>query len=125
MYKLYFEDGSGLKDSFREALKEAISQTKTLIYATETRHLNNQLLGLRMDDASHVWGGFALQKDSEFLGLFNYHLLKARESGIHKRLFIRYHKDLYVKGQFEIPEPQPLTYKNILFPFICCGIGII
>ena len=85
-YKLHFENGNGMKDNFEVAIEEAISDPGTLIYATELGLVAgfgknspaDQLFALRMDDASHVWGGLALQKDSEFLGLFNYYLLKAR-----------------------------------------------
>ena len=112
---------------------EAVSDPGTLIYATELKlaggfarkQLTDQLFALRMDDASYVWGGLALQKDSEFLGLFNYYILKGIENGIIKTLFRKYHMDLYVNEQFGMVEPQPLTYKNVMFTFICCGIGII
>ena len=33
--------------------------------------------------------------------------------------------NLYVREQFGMAEAQPLTYKNVMFTFICCGIGII
>ena len=136
-YKLHFETGSGLKvakDGIKVAIAETISDPKTLMLATELslarfekieeKHLAYQLYALRMDDASYVWGGFALQKDSEFLGLFNFYLLKAIEHGTIKRLFQRYHIDLYVKEQFGMVEPQPLTYKNVMFTFIFLGTGI-
>ena len=83
-----------------------------------------QLFDLRMDGATHVWGGLTLQKDSEFLDLFNYHLLKAIENGVIKRLFRSYHIDLYIKEQFSMVEPQPLTYKNVMFAFIFLGTSI-
>ena len=78
-----------------------------------------------MDDASHVWGGLALQKDSEFLELFNYYMLKGIETGIIKKLFRSWNLDWYVNEQFGMIEPQPLTYKNVMFTFICLASGMV
>ena len=140
VYKKYFENNTGLvsaKDNqsiMSVAMTETISDSKTLLYATELtlarssdaeeRQLALQLFTLRMDDASLVWGGITLQKDSEFLGLFNHYMLKAFEHGIIERLYHSYHIDLYVKEQFGMVEPQPLTYKNVMFTFIFLGTSI-
>ena len=132
VYKLYFENGKNLFDNDETAMMEAISDPKTLIFATElklagfvSKEISQQLFALRMDDSSNVWGGLAVQKDSEFLGIFNYYMLKAHEHGILKRLHRSYNIDLYVREQFGIGEPQPLTYKNVMFTFMCFGIGMI
>lgn len=132
VYKLYFENGKNLFDNDETAMMEAISDPKTLIFATElklagfvSKEISQQLFALRMDDSSNVWGGLAVQKDSEFLGIFNYYMLKAHEHGILKRLHRSYNIDLYVREQFGMGEPQPLTYKNVMFTFMCFGIGMI
>ena len=77
-----------------------------------------------MDSSDTIVMGFALQKDSEFLALFNHYILKGMESGILDRLFKHHHKDMFTKEQFWMPEPQPLSYGNIIFLYICLGAGI-
>ena len=99
-------------------------QKSASVLTLEERQLAYQLFALRIDGASLVWGGLALQRDSEFLGLFNYYILKALEHGIIKRLYHSHHIDLYVKEQFGMVEPQPLTYKNVMFTFIFLGFGL-
>ena len=86
--------------------------------------LTDQMFALKMDDAVYSIGTLALQKDSEFLQLFNHYILKAFESGEFKRLYRRYHMDLFVKENFEMVEPQPLGSNNVMFCFISLGFGI-
>ena len=68
-----------------------------------------------MDDPHYTYRGFALQKDSEFMAIFNHYLLKAYENGILNRL------DLFHNGQSDIKigmnEPEPLGMNNVVFPF--------
>ena len=47
------------------------------------------------------------------------------ENGILDRLFKYYHRDMYTKEQFGMTEPQPLSYGNVIFLFICLGTGVI
>ena len=84
----------------------------------------DQLFTLKLDDLPHEGVYFALQKDSEFLRIFNYYLLKEIEHGITKRLYQKYHLDLFAKEQFGMPEPQPLGINNVMFNFILLGFGI-
>ena len=84
----------------------------------------DQLFTIKLNDLSKEGTYFALQKDSEFLGIFNYYLLKEIEHGITKRLYRKYHMDLFAKEQFGMPEPQPLGMNNVMFTFILLGFGI-
>ena len=79
---------------------------------------------LQMDDSVQSVSGFGLQKDSQFLQLFNYKILKAMEGGIYKRLYRKYYMDLFTKESFEMLEPQPLGLNNVMFCFIILGFGI-
>ena len=116
-----------------EAYKVVIqdSESKTLFFkmdilvsrTDEEKVLTDQLFALKIDDSLRVIGGFALQNDSEFLQLFNYYIMKAYESGVIKRLFRKHHIDLYTKEIFQMKEPQPLGFNNVLFCFLSLGFG--
>ena len=79
---------------------------------------------LEMDDSVYVITTLALQKDSEFLQIFNHYFLKALEAGEFKRLKRNYFLDLYTNEKFDMIEPQPLGSNNVMFCFICLGLGI-
>ena len=42
-----------------------------------------------------------------------------------KRLFRKHHMDLYTKERFEIDEPQPLGFSNVMFCFMSLGFGCV
>ena len=119
---------------WKTAIEEIISQPKTIVYMVDTtalqpsdpkdKYLTDQVLALRIDSSDYLVVGFGLQKDSEFLPLFNHYILKGRESGILDRLFKFHHTNMFTKELFGIIEPQPLSYSNIIFLFICLGLGI-
>ena len=77
-----------------------------------------------MDDSVYMILTLALQKDSEFLQVFNHYILKALESGEFKRLWQKYYRYLYIREQFEMLEPQPIGYSNVMFCYCCLGLGI-
>ena len=132
VYKKYIE--KEIPKTEKEALPAVISEPKTLLYILDTtalhpkdpkdKYLLDQVAFLKMDDSDNLMVGFGLQKDSEFLALFNHYILKGMESGILDRLFKYHHRDMFTKEQFGIPEPQPLSYSNVIFLFVCLGAGI-
>ena len=85
---------------------------------------SNYIVVLKLDEKYSSFGTLALTKDSEFLPLFNFYILTAYESGINKKIFRDYHYSLYTNKPYEMAEPQPLTYKNVMFPFIALGFMI-
>ena len=87
-------------------------------------YLLSQIMFLRVEGAGFHYSSLALQKDSEFLGAFNYYLMKEYEHGISARLFRKYHIPLYIKEEFGMMEPQPLGYENVMSLFILLGLGI-
>ena len=85
----------------------------------------DKIYPLKMDDSSYNLLGLGLQKDSEFLGIFNHYLLKEMESGLNMRARRSLQNSFYVNEQFEMPEPQPLGSNNVMFLFILLGLGLI
>ena len=117
---------------YNEALKEIISDPKTLWFTDKLttvpvtaiwEELFNQVVALKMDDSGYTITGFGLQKESEFLKMFNHYLLKENENGIRNRLYKKYFISLYVKEEFGMNEPQPLGVDNVIFTFACLGVG--
>ena len=89
----------------------------------EFHQLLNQVFALKMDDSWFTTFTFALSKNSEFLPIFDHYLLKEKESGVFKRLFkMRWASH---EENFEMMEPQPLGFNNVLFCFIFLGFGIL
>ena len=108
-------------------------ESKTLLYAqkisvipksTYEKFLVDKIHPLKMDDSSYNLLGLGLQKDSEFLGIFNHYLLKEMESGLNMRARRSLQNSFYVNEQFEMPEPQPLGSNNVMFLFILLGFGL-
>ena len=92
--------------------------------AFNERAAYQEVTPLKMDDESYSYGTLALQKDSEFLEIFNYYIMKQYENGILKRLYRTYHSELLAREQFSMSEPQPLGYEKVVFPFTCLVIGV-
>ena len=86
--------------------------------------LLSQLTTLNMDDLGYVQLALAVQKDSEFLEMFNYFLLKEFEHGVFNRLDREYNSLLYRKEEYGMNEPQALGFNNIIFLFTGLGIGV-
>ena len=131
VYNNHFE----LKKDWYEAMNAVIqdSDSKTLYYANPStlmpetaaeKVLTDKVFAIKMDDSVYGLGGLALQKDSEFLQIFNHYILKALEGGDFKRLYRNYFIDLYTNENFEMIEAQPLGLHNVMFCFTCIGFGI-
>ena len=132
VYKKYIEN-ERIRDEPFEAEREIISDPKTLWYIIKLatvpltatgKELLDQVVALKMDDSSYAISGFGLQKESEFLKMFNHYLLKESEHGIFKRLYRKYNIELYVREDFGMTEPQPLGVDNVVFTFACLGVGV-
>lgn len=102
-----------------------MANPKTLLLANDMfQPTDPNIFPLKMEDSSSLDLHFALQKDSEFSGAFNHHLMKQFEHGIMSRVTRDHHMFKYTKERFGIPEVLPLAYNNIMFPFICLGLGV-
>ena len=120
-------------DQKTEAINEIINDPKTLLYGESSyvipgdstmKTLTDQVFALKMDDTSYGIGTLGLQKDSEFLQIFNHYILKALEGGELKRLFRSNYIDFFIKENFNMTEPQPLGLNNVVFCFTCLGFAI-
>lgn len=120
--------------NYEEALQNVINDPKTLFYSWEgvlvqvdnrAQHFQSQAYALKMDDATYSLTSFGLQKNSEFRQIFNHFLQKQLEHGIIKRLYRKHHNSLYVHKEFGMPEPQPLGYDNVMFPYILLGGSLV
>ena len=89
-------------------MKAIISDPKMLCYVEaeaiipwtpSDKALTDQIFPLKMDDAVYGTYSLPLQKDSEFLPLFNHYIMKMIQSGLMKRLYLKYHGDFYVKRE--------------------------
>ena len=116
------------QDDLDEVVSEMIGNPKTL-YLGLSRPLKRRIstethkaFELKMDDSFYTHGGLGLQKDSEFLSMFNHYILKGMENGMLPK-FLRAIR-LEPQENFEMKEPQPLGLNNVMFCFICLGIGI-
>ena len=127
------QNNKTIDETWVEALKEVISDPKTLFYCEESciiptnptkKALTDQVMTLKMDDASYGIVTLGLQKDSEFSQVFNYYILKEFETGYLKRIYRKYHTDLFTKENYEMMEPQPLGFNNVMFCFILMVLGI-
>ena len=65
-----------------------------------------------------TWAMF--QKDSPYLRLFNYHINRSKENGVHQRTLKIYEKEK------ECPNfvGQPIGFENCIDAFLVIGIGI-
>ena len=125
-----------------DIFNEAIKDPKLLIYMASSslesgscevclrnysayQELADQMLALKMDDAQFAMATIGLQKDSEFFQIFNYYFIKEMESGFLRRLYrYKYVQALFIRENFEMMEPPPLGFNNVMFSFIFLAIGI-
>ena len=135
VYNNNFEKQTELDNSI-QGLRKVLEDpdSKTLMFASPDSYIptnpsekaiTDKTFPLKkLDDTLYSIGTLALQKDSEFHQIFNHYILKALEGGDYKRVYRNHHMDLFVKENFELPEPQPLGVNNVMFCFISLGFGL-
>ena len=109
------------------AAERIMNEENTLWYHDETAKNWNahkgKVISLKMEAAHYTYLGFALQRDSEFMAVFNHYLLKTYENGILNRL------DLLHNGRPDIKiglnEPEPLGMDNVIFPFLLLAASFV
>ena len=104
----------------QELIDMTLSRPRTLMWDMSLL-ADKRMRALNILDSSISPGAFAYQKDSEFRGLFDYHLMKMKESGI-----------LDLINTDHLPEPplvigmtgaNSLGYDNLIFPTIVLSFG--
>ena len=108
-----------------EAFKKVATEEKILLYGypndiivKEAKPYDLKYLDLDDSAVTKVYATMPLQKDSEFLQVFNYYIQKANEHGIYKRLWEYSELGLFANEHFGMQEPQPLGANNVMFIFI-------
>lgn len=89
-----------------------------------------QVQPLSLVDQLYDRQGFGLQKDSEFLDGFNFHLRHLKESGMFYKNRIKWISSSEIRKSNSQTEIVVLGYENLLFPFLilafgCLGAGIL
>ena len=107
------------QQNFVWAAETIFNDNKVLWFCHESSQNWNtsqgKVVSLKMDDSYYSYFGFGLQKDSEFMAIFNHYLLKAYETGILNRLDLFHNKQSDIK--IGMIEPEPLGINNLMFPF--------
>ena len=82
-----------------------------------------QLIGLDIEEATTKYASIALQKDSEFKEIFNYHIMKLFEMGVVDRLRRKY---LFRHDEdYGLLDAVSLGYENLFFPFGIMAMGVV
>ena len=104
-------------------IKIVLKEPKTLMWlARMTAAGDQRLKALNIMDSVRVPAAYSYPKGSEFRKMFDYHLLKIKESGIDEKIVTNYAPDPPL--QIGIAEAQQLGYDALLFPMILlarCG----
>ena len=91
-------------------------------YSKEPRWRN--LVDLDIQEFANFFVSIGLQKNSEYVEMFDYHIIKMRENGIVARFK---HKWMYNtdKNDYGMAEAVTLDFENMVFPFMCLVVGIV
>ena len=105
-----------------EVIDMTLSEPKTLMWDTSFYVVaDKRMRALNIIDSSISHAPFAFQKGSEFQSLFDYHLMKMKQSGIFERVNLEYTPDHPLT--IGVTEADQLGYNNLLFPMIVLSFG--
>ena len=106
----------------QDMIEVTLSEPKTLMWETGFYVAeDDRLKALSIRDSYMTHAPFAYQRDSEFHGLFNYHLLKMKQSGIFDKILSNYLPDPPIT--IGISEVKQLGYNNLVVPVIVLSFG--
>ena len=115
-------DPSALYSTEQELIEKVLKEPKTLMWAPwMTAARDQRLKDLDIMDSVRTPGAYCYPKGSEFRKIFDYHLLKIKESGIDEKIVTNYASDPPL--QIGIDEAQQLGYDALLFPMILLLVG--
>ena len=110
--------------SSRDAYRRLIEGDISIIFPSELKHREYEgILSLYMSDAVKDPLAFGLRKDSEFRGLFSYHLTRMVEAGLLSRIRNKWLPELD-KTQAASEDALTLGYNNLVFPCLIMVVGI-
>ena len=134
VYTSYFKNmdvlkGKTRKEIYMNAINEILTDPKSLLYVMSSSLASpdpilDKVFALKMDDAVYGSLTLGLQKNSEFLQIFNHYILKEIESGYLRRLYLKYHAPLFTRENYETMDAQPLRFQNVMFCFVLLGVGV-
>ena len=138
--QLYFDSTVNLYYTTESAIKELLSDSKTLLWTyfnlnerpdlpdltdlPDMKTMRDSIVDLKISDRTNIYTTFTLIKHSEFIPILNYYIIKRYENGVHRRHHYQWSRYYYVNEQFGMLEPEPLGYNNVMFPFMCLGLAI-
>ena len=107
-----------------ESLKSALlsEEIKYVLHDTVDFQSDRSFEILSLSDSIKYKSSFALQKDSEFTQIFNYHIAKLDETGVLDSL-----RFTYLPKTVTVSNPSKsisLGFNNVLFPFLILVFGI-
>ena len=115
-------DPSALYSTEQEMIEIVLKEPKTLMWLPWMTAAGDQRLkALDIMDSVRIPGAYGYPKGSEFQKMFDYHLLKIKESGIDEKIVTNYAPDPPL--QIGIDEAQQLGYDALLFPMILLLVG--
>ena len=119
------EDPSALYVSELEMIPVILEEPKTLMWSPGLVAAGDERLkALNILDSVQLPGAYAYQKGSEFRRMFDYHLLRIKESGIRERIGTIYAPEPPLK--IGVDEANQLGFDVLLFPAMvlsCGGFG--
>ena len=115
-------DPSVLYSSEQEMTKVVLREPKTLMWQPWMIAAGDKRLkALNIMDTVKTPGAYGYPKGSEFQRMFDYHLLKIKESGIDEKIVTTYAPDSPL--QIGIAEAEQLGYDALLFPTALLLVG--
>ena len=108
-----------------ESMKSALlnEEIKYVLHDAIDFQSNRSFEVLHLSDSIKYKSSFALQKESEFTQIFNYHIAKLDETGVLDTLRLK-----YLQKSLSVANPSKsitLGFNNVLFPFLILMLGIL
>ena len=119
-------DDTAILNDYNEIFRIVNQEPKTLVYLVHNSYSNEHrwqnLQGLEIEEKVKIFISIAMQKNSEFVELFDYHIIRMQERGILDR--IRHEWTDNVDQDYGMIEPEAMDIQNTMFVFACVALGI-
>lgn len=132
LYEIYHEDmldnPDAFHDSFPSLLNAILSDGTKAMFGPvlAISYSFDELIALNLPDSFKSIVAMGLQKDSEFTKLFDYHILKMKQSGIMDYIHDKwFDKSMASLNNGDVLVAYPLNYDNLLFPSLLLSLGVL
>ena len=111
-------------DSFADIMDTVVKDSKSVYFGPWILNFANpdwyplELPGSPRNN----FNAMGLRKHSEFTAIFNYFILKMRQSGLMNKMLNKWVERKVVENEMGI-EANPLSYDNLLFPYLILSVG--